>query len=158
MKALPLITARSVSDLWFKSEVPVVFHFKVDFGPGSSDTSFQEVTGLSAEVTVEEFREGGLNQYTHKLPTGTKYGNLVLKRGYIKNSEVGDWCRKAIEDFIFEPRDISVTLLNSEHQPLVSWKFIRAWPVKWSISEFKSQENGLAIESLELAYSMFRRG
>lgn len=140
-------------------DLPVAFHFKVEFlGISSSEVSFQEVTGLSAEVTVEEVKEGGLNQYTHRLPTGTKHGNLVLKRGYMKDSAIGRWCRKAIEEFIFEPQNIMITLLDEQHAPLVSWNVLHAWPVKWSLSDFKAQENALAIESLELAYSTFRRG
>ena len=50
-----------------------------------------------------------------------------------------------------------VTLLNEEHLPLARWDFQRAYPVKWSLSDFKAQENALAIESLELAYQMFRK-
>lgn len=141
-------------------DIPVVFHFKVEFGPSSADADnrFQEVSGLSAEVTTEEYLEGGLNEYAHRMPTGAKYGNLVLKRGLVSDSEVGGWCRRAVQDFSFEPRDVTVTLLNENHEPLASWQFLRAYPVKWSISDFKAQENALAIESLELAYSRFRRG
>jgi len=139
---------------------PVAFHFKVEIGADSADQDirFQEVTGLSAEVSTEEFREGGLNEYAHRLPTGAKYGNLVLKRGFIKDSKVAKWCRDAVENFVFDPKDVAVTLLNEEHEPLVTWNFLRAYPVKWSLSDFKAQENALAIESLELVYRMFRRG
>ena len=49
-------------------------------------------------------------------------------------------------------------LLNEEHEPLATWNFLRAYPVKWSLSDFKAQENALAVESLELAYSRFRKG
>ncbi|RPI25044.1 MAG: phage tail protein [Acidobacteria bacterium] len=141
-------------------DIPVVFHFKVEFGAASSDQDnrFQEVAGLSAEVATEEFREGGLNEYAHRVPTGAKYGNLVLKRGFIKDSDVGKWFRAAIENFAFEPKDITVTLLNEEHEPLASWSFIGAYPVKWSLSDFKAQENALAVESLELTYRSFRKG
>ena len=139
---------------------PVVFHFRVEFGVSSEDQDnrFQEVTGLSAEVSTEEFREGGLNEYAHRIPTGAKYGNLVMKRGFIKDSEVATWFKNAVENFTFEPKDLMVVLLNEEHQPLASWTFLRAYPVKWSLSDFKAQENALAIESLELAYSRFRKG
>ena len=141
-------------------DIPVVFHFKVEFGPSSTDQDirFQEVTGLSAEVMTEEFREGGLNEYAHRIPTGAKYGNLVLKRGFVNDSEIAGWCRDAVENFVFEPKDVTVTLLNEEHEPLATWNFRRAYPVKWSVSDFKAQENALAVESLELAYSNFRKG
>jgi phage tail-like protein len=140
-------------------QIPVSFHFSVEFsaGSGGEDNFFQEVTGLNAEVTTEEFREGGRNEHGYKIPTGVKYGNLVLKRGMFNDSEVAKWCRKAIENFEFEPRDITVKLLDEEHNPLASWSFIRAYPLKWSISDFKAQDNSLVIESLELAYASFRK-
>jgi len=146
-------------------DIPVVFHFKVEFDANSADNDnrFQEVTGLGAEITVEELKEGGLNEYTHKLPSAVKYGNLVLKRGYIHDSEVSKWCRDAIENFSFgsdefATKTVTVTLLNEAHEPLANWQFLRAWPVKWSVTDFKAQDNALVVESLELAYSMFRKG
>jgi len=140
-------------------EIPTVFHFKVEFNLGEpdADNRFQEVTGLNAEIAVEEVREGGLNEYAHKLPTGAKYGNLVLKRGFITDSAITDWCRDALENFLFDPVDVDISLLNEEHEPLAAWQFMRAWPVKWSLSDFKAQDNALAVESMELAYRMFRR-
>jgi phage tail-like protein len=141
-------------------DIPVVFHFKVEFGSSSEDQDhrFQEVSGLSAEVTTEEVREGGLNEYAHRLPAGAKYGNLVLKRGFITGSDVGTWFRKAVENFEFETRDVTVSLLNEKHEPLATWSFVRAYPVKWSVSDFKAQENALVVESMELAYRSFRKG
>jgi len=140
-------------------EVPVGFHFAVVFGGTipSPEICFQEVSGISAELVVEELREGGRNDFAHRLPNGAKYGNLVLKRGFFSSSLIAEWCRDAIENFIFEPKDILVTLLNEYHLPLAGWTFQRAWPVKWSVSDFKAQENALVIESLELAYQSFRK-
>ena len=140
-------------------DIPVAFHFKVEFGPNpeETDSRFQEVNGLSAEVVTEELREGGVNDYVHRLPTGVKHGNLVLKRGYVNNSKVGQWCRSALENFEFNPVDVNVILLDENHQHLVKWTFTRAYPLKWSISDFNAQQNTLAIESLELAYAKFRK-
>jgi phage tail-like protein len=139
--------------------IPVTFHFKVEFAFDSddADTRFQEATGLTAEVTTEEFREGGQNGFAHRVPNGAKYGNLVLKRGLAVDSKLLDWCRRAIEEFSFEPRDVTLSLLNEEHEPLAAWSFIGAYPVKWSLSDFKAQDNALAIEALELSYRRFRK-
>ena len=140
-------------------DIPVAFHFMVEFGPSSpdQDVRFQEVTGLGFEVTTEEVREGGLNQYAHRLPTGAKYGNLVLKRGLAQGSKLSTWVRKAVEHFEFEPTDVTVTLLDEEHHPLAVWSFLRAYPVKWTLCDLKAQDSALAIESLELAYRAFRK-
>jgi phage tail-like protein len=140
-------------------ELPVVFHFRVSFGASTDDGDmrFQEVSGLTAEVSLEEYREGGLNVHAHRLPTGAKYNNLVLKRGYMASTTAATWCRNAIEQFVFEPKDVDVVLLNEQHQPLAQWTFVGAYPVKWSIADFKAQDNAIAIESMELAYKSFRK-
>jgi phage tail-like protein len=138
---------------------PVGFHFKVEFIGISDDidTRFQEVSGLNMELGTEEVIEGGENRFTHKLPDRAKYGNLTLKRGMLKDSLLIAWCRNAIENFNFFPIDVIVILLNENHEPLASWVFTKVWPVKWSISDFKSTDNSVVIESLELAYNYFRR-
>lgn len=140
---------------------PVGFHFMVEFqldGVKDEDSRFQEVSGLTSELGIEEVVEGGENRFSHRLPTRAKYSNLILKRGLLTNSQLIDWCKDAIENFIFQPVTVNVTLLNEEHEPLSNtYSFVRAWPVKWSISDFKAQDNSIVVESLELAYNYFTR-
>ncbi len=141
---------------------PVGFHFKVDFvgliPSDGSDVRFQEVSGLTSELGVEEVIEGGENRFAHRLPTRAKYANLILKRGLLTDSELIGWCEDAIESFIFNPATVNVTLLNEEHQPLSdAFSFVNAWPVKWSVSDFKAQDNSIVVETLELAYNYFTR-
>lgn len=140
---------------------PVGFHFMVRFsgvGLPMIDNRFQEVGGLSSELGIEEFQEGGENRFVHRLPTLPKYGNLTLKRGLMTHSGLIRWCRDAIENFIFEPVTVDVILLNELHVPTgPSYSFVNAWPVKWSVSDFKAQENALVIETLELSYNYFTR-
>jgi len=138
--------------------LPVSFHFKVDFGSGyDNDIMFQEVGGLTAEMGVEELAAGGENMFTYRLPTRAKYGNLVLKRGVIMDSKLIDWFKNAVESFQFKPLDLSVHLLNEEHTPISSWEFKQAYPVKWVISDFNATGNSLVIETIELAYQYFTR-
>ena len=140
---------------------PVGFHFKVEFGflpQESDDARFQEVGGLASELGIEEVAEGGENRFSHRLPARAKYGNLVLKRGLLVDSQLIDWCKDAIENFSFEPATVNVTLLNEKHEPLGdTYSFQRAWPVKWSVSDFKATDNSVVVETLELAYSYFTR-
>lgn len=138
---------------------PVGFHFKVEFGLENAgrDVRFQEVSGLSSEIGTEELQEGGENRFSHRLPGRVKYGNLVLKRGMLTDSALIDWFRNAVEEYTFEPVDVQVTLLNEDHDPIMSWSFTRAWPVKWSVSDLKAQDNSLVVETIELAYNYFRR-
>lgn len=137
---------------------PSGFHFKVEFeldDKKPSDFRFQEVSGLSVTVETEEFKEGGENRFTHKLPKRTSYGNLELKRGLFSQSAVVDWCKDAIENFEFKPVNVHITLLNEEHLPIASWLVVRAYPTEWSVSGFNAQSSDLVVESLKLNYSYF---
>jgi phage tail-like protein len=139
---------------------PVGFHFRVDFsldGAQQGDARFQEVTGLTAEIGLEEIAEGGENRFVHRLPARSKYGNITLKRGLLSGSGLIDWFRNAVEHHEFKPIDVMVTLLNEDHEPLMGWSFVKAWPVKWIVSDFKAQENAVVIETIELAYNYFKR-
>ena len=138
---------------------PVGFHFKVVFGgfDDDLDVRFQEVAGLSAEVGLETLEEGGENRFTHNLPSRTKFTNLVLKRGLVADSGLVTWIRDAVENLDFKPVNLTVSLLNRNHEPLTTWNLVNAYPVKWSVGDFKAQENALAVETLEIAYHYFTR-
>lgn len=137
---------------------PVGFHFKVevlDLPTDDSDVRFTEVSGLSVEMGTEEVAEGGENRFIQKYPVRAKYPELVLKRGLLKTSPVWDWVRQCIEDYNIEPKNIDVKLLNEEHQPLMTWHLVGAYPTKWSVSDFNSTANAVVVESLQLFYQRF---
>ena len=134
---------------------PLGFHFKVEFANIDGEFEFQSVSGLSVELETEELCEGGENRFKHKLPVRTKYPNLVLKRGVKINSELINWCRDAVENFYIEPTDITISLLNENHEPLTTWNIVHAWPVKWAMSDFNAEESKIVIETIELTYNYF---
>ena len=147
---------------------PVGFHFRVEFGflpSGSNDVRFQEVGGLGAEISTEEVVEGGENRFAHRLPTRAKYANLVLKRGLLTDSKLIGWMTHALENIEAnpgtageEPTTVNVTLLNENHEPLAdTYSFVNAWPIKWSVSDFKAMDNSIVIETLELSYQYFTK-
>tara|TARA_R110002020_G_scaffold83108_3_gene205921 strand:- start:38078 stop:38524 length:447 start_codon:yes stop_codon:yes gene_type:complete len=136
---------------------PVGFHFVVKFDGISEeiDTRFQEVTGLTATVGTEDVEEGGENRFVHKLPKGTSYDNLTLKRGIIKNSKLLEWCRKAVEELTFEPKNLLISLLNEDHEELYSWSVVNAYPIKWAFSGLNAESGELMIETMEFNYQYF---
>ncbi len=136
---------------------PPGFHFKVEVQGlvNDHDVCFTEVGGLSAEMGTEEIAEGGENRFSQKFPTRAKYPELVLKRGVLVNSKVTNWIRECIEDFNIQPKDIFVKLLNEKHQPLLTWRVVKAYPTKWAISDLNSTSNTVVIESLQLFYQYF---
>jgi phage tail-like protein len=138
---------------------PVGFHFKVEvlgLPPNDHDVRFTEISGLSVEMSTEEVAEGGENRFVQKYPVRAKYPDLVLKRGLLLNSEVINWIRKCIEDLVIQPKNIDIKLLNEEHQPLLTWHVVNAYPTKWAVSDFNASNNVVMIESIQLFYQYFR--
>ena len=138
---------------------PVGFHFKVevlDLPPADDDVRFSEVSGLAVEMGTEEVPEGGENRFVQKYPLRAKYPELVLKRGLLPDSEIVTWIRQCIEDQQIEPKNIDIKLLNEEHQPLMTWHVVNAYPTKWTVSDFNASNNSVVIESLQFFYQYFR--
>ncbi|HWR82075.1 MAG TPA: phage tail protein, partial [Candidatus Deferrimicrobium sp.] len=98
----------------------------------------------------------GENRYVQKLPGRARYPDLVMKRGFMTDSEVFKWCERAIRDLNIEPKTVWVTILNENHEPLKTFTFINAWPKKWSVSDLNAESSEIIVESLELAYQYFK--
>jgi phage tail-like protein len=148
---------------------PPKFYFSVSLlgsGTGKAsvttiDSSFQEVSGIEAEFGVEEVPEGGENRFSHRLPKQAKYPPLVLKRGVVtRESALGQWVASTLNSTLSEPivpQNLMVLLLGPDGNPLISWTFFNAWPLKWVTSSLNSTENDVLTESLEFSYSYFTR-
>ena len=131
------------------------FYFKVSFDgfeKSDAEAKFQEVSGIQAEIEMEDVREGGEKRFVHHLPKGAKFPNLTLKRAlHADYSHIVKWAENAIHNFEFRLYDVEVSLLNPKGEPLKTWSFIGAYPVKIQISDLNANNNSLVIESLELA-------
>lgn len=137
------------------------FYFSVSIDGKSStvDAAFQEVSGLSKEMQVEEVVSGGENRFKYRLPTMTTFSNLVLKRGVTSDSSpLIEWVANTLNGGLanaIEPKTLMVNLLNSDGKPCQSWTFNKAYPLKWSASDLNSEKGEVFIETIELAYQYF---
>jgi phage tail-like protein len=137
---------------------PLGFHFLGTFEltpQVTDDSRFQEVNGLEVEMEMESFTEGGQNRFTWQLPKRTRYSDITFKRGLFIGSPIITWCKNALENFLFAPANVTVALLNEQHEPIMSWYIVSAIPKKWSISGFNAQENSIVVESITLSYKYF---
>ena len=127
------------------------FHFLVDWA--GARIGFTEVTGLTLETEVIEYREGSSPEYNKvKMPGLRKYGNITLKRGTFANdNDYYKWF-DTVKLNTIERRNLTITLLNENHEPVVKWKIKSAWPVKIQSPDLKSDANEAAIESIEVAH------
>ena len=128
------------------------FHFSVEWAPGTR-IGFTEVTGLTMESDVIEYREGSSPEF-HKIkqPGLKKLSPLTLKRGVFQGDiEFNDWM-DTISMNTVERRDVTIKLLNENHEPIITWQVLNAWPTKVQSSDLKADGNEVAIETMELAH------
>jgi phage tail-like protein len=125
------------------------FNFVVD-GIGE-EIAFAEVEIPAAEIETIEYREGGdRTSASRKLPGRVRYGNVVLRRGIDGRLALWEWF-KAVRDGQPLRRDITITLLDEQRQPVHRWLLRDAWPTKYDPSDLNGKGNEVAIELLELA-------
>lgn len=143
-----------------------VFFFASGILPNPIDFRFQRVSGISAEVQLETVNEGGQNLHAHRLPKKVSYNNLVLERGY-STSPVPSPLNLEFNDtfsrFKFNPSDVLITLFGElggvpspVPVPIGAWLFMKAYPVKWSVSDLDAQANSVVVDTMELAYTRFQ--
>jgi phage tail-like protein len=112
---------------------------------------FKEVSGLSAQVDVKEYAEGGVNHFMHKLPGRIKWGPLTLKRGVTRHDALIRWFWEARTRT--RPVAMVVSLRGPGGEVVRSWAFIDAFPVKWTGPNMSAASSQIATETLEIAHS-----
>lgn len=137
----------------------VGFHFIVAFElfpQLPNDFRFQEVSGLTVDVEMETFKEGGQNRFEHQLPVRTKYTDITLKRGMFEiPSGIMAWCINGVQNSIFQPTNLLISMLNDSHMPVQNWYVVNAIPKQVQFTALNAEQNQLAIETLVLSYNYF---
>jgi phage tail-like protein len=111
---------------------------------------FTQVQGLSAQVDVLEYPEGGRNDYVHKLPTRIKHTNLTLKRGLTTEGALLAWFQKTVVQA--QPAEMSLTFYDPAGAKVRAWSFAGAYPVKWTGPDANAAGNDVMTETLEIAH------
>jgi phage tail-like protein len=126
------------------------FHYQVSWG--NEKIGFSEVSGLNHEIQMIEYRHGEMKtHYSVKMPGLCKYGNLTFKRGMHKESkEIPKWL-KTVKMNTVERKDLTISLLNENHEAVITWKALQCFIVKYEGPAMKAAGNEVAIESVEIA-------
>ena len=128
-----------------------VFHFRVEWK--GKNVGFSEASGLTQEVQLIEYRDGNSPDYsTIKMPGLHKFNNITLKRGIAKgDNDFFTWLNTVKLNTV-ERRDLTISILNENHEPVMVWKAHNCWPVKVEGPGLKASGNEVAVESIEIAH------
>ena len=115
--------------------------------------SFQEVTGLDSETQVIDYRGGSSKAFsTVKMPGIQKYGNVTFKKGIFKGSSAAWDLLRGVGMNTIQREDVTIRLLDEAGAAAVVWKLKNAWPTKITGTDLNSDDDEVAVESLELAH------
>lgn len=113
---------------------------------------FKECSGLRVERKIELQKEGGVNDYVHKLPGRIEHSNLTFKYGIIADDKLWQWFQKGLYDGQVERLNFSILLRDVKGDVVRRWDVIDAYPVKWEGPQLNTEGNQIAIETIEIAH------
>jgi len=131
------------------------FRFRVEFDQVQHG-AFARVKGLVRETKFEARREGGVNDFEHKLATMTTYPNLVLERGLL-DEFLWAWHDDVVDGTV-KRRTITIALMDETGKEVWRWLVEAAYPVKWTGTDLDAANGQVLFESIELAHHGIRKG
>ncbi|HEY8958473.1 conserved hypothetical phage tail region protein [Chitinophaga ginsengisegetis] len=129
----------------------VKFSFKVMWD--GKEIIFQEVTGLTSETQVIEYRGGSNPVYSVvKMPGIAKFNNITLKKGIFKGDTTLWDNYDLIKMNTIKRSTIVISLLDETGQTAMNWTLTNAFPCKMTVTDMKSDANEVAVETMEVAH------
>lgn len=126
---------------------------------GVETASFSRVDLPAATNGVVEYRAGTDGTDTSRQLRGSsEYETLVLQRGVTESTEMYQWFKQAEAGKVDAARRaLAVVLLDEEGNTAVRWEFKNAWPVRYQPPTLDANENGVALETFEIAHEVMER-
>lgn len=113
---------------------------------------FTEVTGLSSENEVVEFRDGNDPNVVRKLPGVLRFGDVTLKRGVTADGSLWQWRHLVEVGNVAQARATARIILLDRGTPVARWTIANAWPSKISAPDLNAKGNDVALETLVLSH------
>ena len=114
--------------------------------------AFHEVTGLSSELEVTPYPEGGVNDFVHQLPVRHSWGRITLRRGVVRDPGLWTWYEAGLTESLGARRDGAVIVLTPLGLPALAWGFRAGLAVKWTGPDLRAGQNEVAIEQIDIAH------
>jgi phage tail-like protein len=125
--------------------------------PHIGSGAFNEVTGLSGELEVTPYAEGGVNDHVHQLPVRHSWGRITLRRGVVRDPGLWSWYEAGLYQSLGARRDGAILLMTPGGTAAVAWTFHRGLAAKWTGPELHAGQDAVAIESMEIAHEGLTR-
>ena len=129
------------------------FKFRLTIPGLPSGIGFQKVSGLTHEVGVTEYDEGGF-EYTHKLPGRQKVGEVTAERGAYASNDFQELLKSTLTNPSLR-NTVIIEHLNRYGEAVRTYKLAEAWVSKWESSDLDASSDDVAIEKLTIQFEYF---
>lgn len=119
--------------------------------------AFHQVSGLSAELEVLGYPEGGRNTFVHQLPVRHSWGRITLRRGVVRDPGMWTWYEQGLSQSLGARRGGTVLQLTPAGVPAIAWAFRGGLAAKWTGPELHAEQDAVAVESIEIAHEGLTR-
>lgn len=130
------------------------FNFQVAID-GQEAAGFSEITGLGAEITIAEYRNGNdPENHVRKIPNISKVSDITLKRGIIKSQDWWDWINKTRKfGWRAQKKSVTITLMDEANKENVEkWTLQNVVPIKYTGPSLNAKGGSdVAMEELVLS-------
>jgi phage tail-like protein len=118
---------------------------------------FSEVSGLSSEIHMSEYRDGNeVEAHVRKIPGSHKVNDCTLKRGLVNSLDLWSWIQDVRTTGVDAKRDVTVTLRDEGGNPVQSWILRSVAPMKYTGPTLTAKGGGdVAMEELVLSIEGF---
>jgi phage tail-like protein len=115
---------------------------------------FQKCSGLTEEIAVTEYQEGGVD-YAHKLPSRVKVSEVVMERGeYIGDAGLKSSLQKVMTSDEYRTTVI-IEKLTRFGTVARTYKLAEAWVSKWEGSDGDMTSDDVAIEKITIQFEHY---
>lgn len=129
------------------------FKFRVTLPGLPTGMGFNKVSGLTKEVGVVEYDEGGYD-YTHKLPGKEVVGNVTLEKGMFADLALEKIYKKTLSQPDYRTT-LTIEQLDKMGNVARTWNLAEAWVSKWEGTEFDATSEDVAIETITVEFEYF---
>jgi len=153
----PMRASTTTRDIYAKAveDPALAFNFGLEI-KGVLEVFFTECTGLKAKRKPHVYKEGGVNDFVHKLPGRTEYDDIKLKRGITDSDKLWRWYEKGLETLKIERKAVTIIQFDLVGLPLKRWDLLEAYPVEWSGPDLKTDSSNVVFETVVLAHKGIR--
>jgi phage tail-like protein len=132
------------------------FNFLVEID-GEEFGGFSDVSGLSSDITVAEYRNGNDRvNHVRKVPGMHKVSDVTLKRGIVNSTDLWAWVKQTRTESVGAQRSVTVTLLDEARNAVQRWLLRGTIPMKYSGPALAAKGGGdVAMEELVLSVEDF---